>query len=41
MKAVIWGLRDHNKSSEAQRLLSKLGQHQSPEIADAARNALS
>lgn len=41
LRAVIWGLRDHNKHFEGQRLLSELGQHQNPEIADAARNALS
>lgn len=41
LRAVIWGLRDHNQHFEGKRLLSELGQHPNPEIADAARNALS
>ena len=38
--AIISGLRDHNTTREAKALLTKLGQHHDPDIANAARDAM-
>jgi HEAT repeat protein len=38
--AIISGLRYHNKAKPAQALLTQLGQHPDPSIADSARDAL-
>ncbi|MBI5515123.1 MAG: HEAT repeat domain-containing protein [Deltaproteobacteria bacterium] len=39
--AVIGGLREHYRVREAQQLLTQLGQHPDPDVANAARDALS
>ena len=38
--AIVSGLRDKNESREAKALLTQLGQHPDPDIANAARDAL-
>ena len=40
MWAIVRGLGDQNKDREAQRLLTELGQHPDPDIANAARESL-
>lgn len=39
--SIIGGLRDHNTVREAKALLTRLGQHPDPNIANAARDAMS
>ncbi len=38
--AIIGGLRDHDKTREAQAPLTRLGQHPDADIANAARDAM-
>lgn len=38
--AIISGLRDHNTTREAKALLTRLGQHPDPDIANGARDAM-
>lgn len=38
--SIISGLRDHNRDREVQQLLTRLGQHHDPDVANAARDAL-
>ena len=38
--AIISGLRDHNKDREVLQVLTRLGQHPDPDVANAARDAM-